>query len=102
MVGANNNDYDSYIDNANTKASKMKNFTIKANGTADNKSKFFAEGANGKLLATICPRQNQSGSYSDRFMNVCFMDGSVEIADREGGEHETEHAADLIAAKLFS
>lgn len=78
------------------------NFVIKANGSTDKKSQFIAEAADGKLLATISPRLMQSGKYSDRFMNVCFMDGKVEIADREEGETETCHAAELVAAKLFN
>jgi hypothetical protein len=78
------------------------NFTIKANGTTNNKTQFIAESAEGALLATISPHYMTSGKYSDRFLNVCFMDGTVEIADREAGEFETEHAAELIAAKLFN
>lgn len=77
------------------------NFQIKANGTTDNKTQFFAE-AVGHVIATITPRLMMNGTYSDRFLNVCFMDGSVEIADREDGEFETEHASELIAKKLFS
>lgn len=78
------------------------NFVIKANGTTNGKTQFIAETSEGKLLATISPRMMQSGKYSDRFLNVCFMDGKIEIADREDGETETCHAAELIAAKLFN
>lgn len=78
------------------------NFVIKANGAVNNKSQFIAETPAGKLLATISPRLMATGKYSDRFLNVCFMDGKVEIADREDGEFETEHAAQVIAKKLFN
>lgn len=78
------------------------NFNIKANGTTNGKTQFIAETPAGKLLATISPRLMATGKYSDRFLNVCFMDGKVEIADREDGEFETEHASQLIAAKLFA
>ena len=77
------------------------NFVIKANGTTNGKTQFIAETPEGKLLATISPRLMATGKYSDRFMNVCFMDGTVEIADREDGEFETEHASEVIARKLF-
>lgn len=80
----------------------MVNFNIKANGTTNGKTEFIAVSPEGKLLATISPRLSASGKYSDRFLNVCFMDGKVEIADREEGEFETEHASELIAAKLFN
>lgn len=80
----------------------MINFNIKANGTTNNKTQFIAETPDGKLLATISPRLMQSGKHSDRFMNVCFMDGSVEISDREEGEFETDHASELIVKKLFN
>lgn len=80
----------------------MTNFNIKKNGALDNKSKFIAETPEGKLLAVIAPRLMATGKYSERFMNVCFNDGKVEIADREDGEFETEHASEIIAAKLFS
>lgn len=78
------------------------NFAIKANGIVNHKTQFIAESSNGKLLATISPRLMANAKYSDRFLNVCFMDGSVEIADREDGEFETEHASEVIAKKLFS
>lgn len=77
------------------------NFSILANGTTKKLSQFTAQDAAGKLLATVTPRLMASGKYSDRFLNVCFMDGSVEIADRQDGTHETEHASELIAKKLF-
>lgn len=80
----------------------MINFVIKQNGSTDKKSQFIAETADGRLLATICPRMMQNGKYSGRFMSVCFIDGKVEIADREDGESETTHASELIVAKLFS
>lgn len=79
----------------------MTNFNIKSHGTVNHMSQFIAEGNDGKLLAVISPRLMASGKYSERFMNVCFNDGKVEIADREEGEFETEHAAEIIAAKLF-
>lgn len=78
------------------------NFVIKANGTTNGLSQFFAEDGNGKLIATISPRLMATGKYSIRFLNVCFMDGKVEIADREDGDFETEHASQVIAAKLFN
>lgn len=77
------------------------NFAILANGSTNKLSQFIAQDANGKLLATVSPRLMATGKYSDRFLNVCFMDGSVEIADRQDGAHETEHAAEIIAKKLF-
>lgn len=76
------------------------NFTISKNGTTAGFSQFLAESPEGNLIATICPRYMSSGKYSGRFMNVCFMDGTVEIADREDGEFETEHASELIAKKI--
>lgn len=83
------------------------NFIIKSNGSQrisndKHATNFYAETPEGKLLATITARYMLSGKWSDRFLNVCFMDGSVEIADREEGEHETEHASEIIAKKLFS
>lgn len=82
----------------------MINFVIKANGTEGkaNLTQFIAEDANGKLLATISPRMMPNAKFSARFLNVCFMDGKVEIADREEGETETSHASELIVAKLFA
>jgi hypothetical protein len=80
----------------------MINFAIKANGTTKGKTEFIAETPEGKLLATISPRMQPNCKYSDRFLNVCFMDGTVEIADREDGDTETAHASELIAAKLFN
>lgn len=92
-----------FIDNTTPKGNKMNatNFVIKANGTTNGLSEFIAVTPEGKLLATISPRFN-GFKYSPRFLNVCFNDGKVEIADREEGEFETEHAAELIAAKLFN
>ena len=78
------------------------NFAIINNGSTKKFSQFIAQDAAGKLLATITPRLMATGKYSDRFLNVCFMDGSVEIADRQDGAHETDHASEIIAKKLFS
>lgn len=78
------------------------NFVIKANGTTKGKTEFIAETPEGKLLATISPRMMPSCKYSDRFLNVCFLDGKTEIADREDGDTETSHASEIIAAKLFA
>ncbi|MGZ8887989.1 MAG: hypothetical protein ACXW1D_00355 [Halobacteriota archaeon] len=79
------------------------NFSILANGTTNNKTQFIAVDESGALLATITPRFNAASSkYSDRFLNVCFMDGSCEIADRQDGEFDTEHASEVIAKKLFN
>jgi prepilin-type processing-associated H-X9-DG protein len=77
------------------------NFVIKANGTtAEGFTQFIAETPESKLIATINPRFSLSGRYSNRFLNICFMDGSVEIADRGEGEFETEHAAEIISKYL--
>lgn len=77
------------------------NFVIKANGTTEGLRQFIVETPEGRLLAIISPHMQSSGKYSDRFLNVCFMDGKVEIADREEGETETSNASELIAAKYF-
>lgn len=68
----------------------MINFEIR---TAGHPGEFYAQRPAGELLATISPRLMPSSKKSERFMNVCFMDGSVEIA--EG----MEHASELIVAK---
>lgn len=80
----------------------MINFQIKQNGfnSKVNKPELYAETPEGKLLATISPRLMLSGKYSERFVNICFMDGTIEIADElEDGEHA---ASELIAKHLFS
>ena len=100
-----------YMDAANGAAAKQRgnkmnviNFVIKANGNEGKAALtcFIAEDAKGKLLATISPRMMPNAKFSERFLNVCFMDGTVEIADREDGETEISNASELIAAKLFS
>ena len=77
------------------------NFVIKANGSTNNKTQFVAETVDGALLATISPRLMANSKYSARFLNICFLDGAVEIADRCHGETKTSHASEIIAAKLF-
>ena len=72
------------------------NFVIKANGSVKGMTEYVAERANGELLATISPRLQFNGSYSTRFLNVCTLDGKVEIADG------IEHADEIIAAKFFN
>jgi hypothetical protein len=80
----------------------MINFQIKQNGfnARVKKGEFYAETPEGKLIATISPRLMLNGKCSDRFVNVCFMDGTIEIADElEDGEHA---ASELIAKRLYA
>ena len=78
----------------------MINFHIKNSGntirTRDGQLKpsQYAETPAGKVLATISPRLQPDGAYSAKVLNVCHIDGSIDIVFSE------EEASDAIAAKL--
>jgi hypothetical protein len=80
----------------------MENFKIVNNGSDKGGKEFLAlDSKTNKLIATISSRLEYSGKYSSRFMNICFIDGTTEIADREEGGEETMHASELIANKYY-
>lgn len=80
----------------------MINFSIKNSGNATRtrdgqlKASQYAETPAGKVLATISPRLQPDGAYSAIALNVCHIDGSVDIVFSE------EEASEAIAAKLYA